>query len=88
MYIGDLLYSLVNSLILSKITTVSFKEYPTTVNNAAMKDCPISMSNGIQEYAIDNTDKTISISWNTAATAPRENCHLRNRSKIYKTMNT
>ena len=35
-----------NSLILSKITTVSFNEYPTTVSSAAMNDWPISISNG------------------------------------------
>ena len=37
-----------NSLILSKITTVSFNEYPTTVKMAAIKDCPISMSKGMK----------------------------------------
>ena len=35
-----------NSRILSKITTVSFNEYPTTVRIAAINDCPISISNG------------------------------------------
>ena len=52
------------SLILSKITMVSLREYPTIVKNAAMIAKDISYPN------IENIPKVIMTSWKIAAIAP------------------
>ena len=39
-------------------------------------------------YVNEKIPRTIKTSWNTAATAPRENCHRLNLNKIYKNTTT
>ena len=63
------IYFLRLSRTLSKITTVSFIEYPTIVKTAATMDKLISKEKN------ENTPKVIIISWNKANIAPILNCH-------------
>ena len=51
---------------------------------AAMKAWSTSNWNGRTPSNMENNPKTKSTSCNKAATAPRENCHLRKRPKMYK----
>ena len=46
------------------------------------------MLNGINLHVNEKIPSTINTSWNTAATAPNENCHFLNLIKIYKKTTT
>ena len=84
----QLVCSFKNSLILSNTTTVSLREYPITVSIAAINAWSTSILKGINLQVIEKIPNTINTSWNTAATAPSENCHFLNRNKIYKKTTT
>ena len=49
-----------------------------------MNDWSISILNGIMFCVKEKTPNTNNTSWNTATTAPKLNCHLLKRTKIYK----
>ena len=68
----------VRSLTLSKTTTVSLIEYPTTVKTAATNAVLISREKGNTSWRRENNPSTIITSWKMAIKAPNPNCHLRN----------